>query len=301
MSPEHRIRFGDLPRSVHLQGAAPIEFTPRPAPPTAEELERRALAAELAALRAEVEATKQADAELRARLEKSVADLARAASEMKRELAEELESARPAMASLALAIAERALVKNLADDPLLLLPAAERAVERVKMGLDAELVVEVRTSPSAAQAFEVAVLGRQDGALRIVADPTLPDGTVEARIDVRRVRHSVTAVLSDVRRTLDPSETPPDAPRSAMAPRAPATRSPIAPEAEAASATPRAVAPAPEAAAAPRPRTVAPNVAARPTRTAEAGKPAPRANPAAPNADRANVDPNSSTPEAGRG
>lgn len=258
------------------------------------------MAAELAALRAEIEATKQADAELRSRLEKSVADLARAASELKRELAEELDAARPAMASLALAIAERALVKNLADDPLLLLPAAERAVERVKMGLDAELVVEVRTSPAAAQAFEVAVLGRQDGALRIVADPTLPDGTVEARIDVRRVRHSVTAVLSDVRRTLDPSETPPDAPRSAMAPRAAVSPAANVVEREAAAKAVRATA-APEHNPAPKPRLATPNPGARPTRSADVGKPAPRVAPGAPNPERASGEANSPTPEADRG
>lgn len=300
MSPEHRIRFGDLPRSVHLEGAEPIEFTPRPPTPTPEEMERRSLVAELAALRAQVEATKQADAELRSRLEKSVADLARAASDMKRELVEELDAARPAMASLALAIAERALVKNLADDPLLLLPAAERAVERVKMGLDAELVVEVRTSPAAAQAFEVAVLGRQDGALRIVADPSLQDGTVEARIDVRRVRHSVTAVLSDVRRTLDPNDAKPDAPRSAMAPRQAVSPAPVAAEADAAAKASRATT-ATEPNPAPKARSVAPSTPPRSVRPADLGKTAPRSAPATPNSERASGEANSPTPEAGRG
>lgn len=195
LSPELRVKFATLPSRLLIAGEAScgVEFAsvdPVAQRAAAERLER--------ARRLEAEERARAESALRdRRFEDAVKSVAELSRTLRDELSRELTALEPEFARLALRIAERAVRAKLENDPLLLSPAIEGAMKRLRAGLDEPALVSLHVAASDAERF-AAEFASHGAPVRVVPESSFEPGRFEARCDIRRIRFSVSRELESL-------------------------------------------------------------------------------------------------------
>lgn len=187
--------FATVPSRLIVEGGEPSGVEFRRIDPAA--LRAAAERAESERRRELEERTRREEADRERRFAdavKAVAELSRA---MREQIERELAALEPEFSRLALRIAERAVRTGLQNDPLLLLPAIERAMKSLRAGLDEPALVSLHVAQSDAERF-AAALANHDPPVRVVSEAGFESGRFEARLDIRRVRFSVARELENV-------------------------------------------------------------------------------------------------------
>jgi flagellar biosynthesis/type III secretory pathway protein FliH len=210
LSLELRVEFALAPARLSVAGGAPssVEFENAEARArSASAAESRARTERFAQLRAERARRRAAREAARHRFEAALERLETEAESLAARLDAELTAAAPRLVELARRVAETVLKRSLEADPLLLLPAIERAISRVRADLDAAKSVELRVRSEEVARFEAALAGRpRSRGVTVVADDSLEGCDWQVRCDVRRIRYALATELERLGTSLDEAE-----------------------------------------------------------------------------------------------
>lgn len=197
LSRELRVTFGALPSRLLVAGGEPdgIEFS---GPPDPVVLEAQRKSREESLRRDAEENARNLAIDRDRKFDASVAAISVLARDVRAELEAELIAVEPELAKLAFRVAERALRRSLVADPMLLAPAIEDAMKRLRAGLDEPSLVTLVVGADAAERFTAAFSADSGAPVRVVTDAAFEPGRFEVRCDIRRVRHSVSRELETV-------------------------------------------------------------------------------------------------------